>query len=292
MRTRKSPPALRNLSAPPRRSARAAAATTALRREPARATSRRCCSLYRRSPPERASRRTPPATASKPGAASREDSGLIDLKALTAAATKSDAGAAPAASPLGVVSVVASERLLWASPLRSAWRRSVSARHSAGRVALLRQPISSIPPQGKSKAGLVVIGVGCGCGRGGRDRVHPEAGASPARRHADGGSHGACRRCGTGAHAGRGHGKAADHGHCRGRRRSGRRSQGRLEVGRRWASEDGRRQLVEESGRERTGGCSTGCCRSRQAEEEPVWLRVRRSAVRDAPARRRLISLG
>ena len=89
----------------------------------------------------------PVAPAAAPtGAASREDSGLIDLKALTAAATKSEASAAPAltAAPLGL-SPLAASPLGMASPL-------------GGGGLGAHQAVDYGMPQQKSKTGLFIGG--------------------------------------------------------------------------------------------------------------------------------------
>ncbi|HKY37104.1 MAG TPA: zinc-ribbon domain-containing protein [Polyangiaceae bacterium] len=79
------------------------------------------------------------------GAATREDSGLIDLKALTAAATKSEATAAPAlaAAPLGI-SPLAAAPLGMAAPL--------------GGGGLGAQAVDYGMPQAKNKTGLYIGG--------------------------------------------------------------------------------------------------------------------------------------
>jgi predicted Zn finger-like uncharacterized protein len=89
----------------------------------------------------------PVAPAAAPsGAATREDSGLIDLKALTAAATKSEAAAAPAlaAAPLGI-SPLAAAPLGIAAPLGGGGLGASSA-------------VDYGMPQAKNKTGLYIGG--------------------------------------------------------------------------------------------------------------------------------------
>jgi predicted Zn finger-like uncharacterized protein len=77
------------------------------------------------------------------GAATREDSGLIDLKALTAAATKSEATAAPALPTAPLLSPLAASPLGIASPLGG---------------GLSAAATDYGPPQAKNKAGLFIGG--------------------------------------------------------------------------------------------------------------------------------------
>jgi len=86
----------------------------------------------------------PMAPAAAPSAsANREDSGLIDLKALTAAATKSEASAAPALPTAPLISPLAASPLGIASPL-------------GGGLSAPAHDYGS--PQGKNKTGLYIGG--------------------------------------------------------------------------------------------------------------------------------------
>ncbi len=86
----------------------------------------------------------PVAPAAMPsGAATREDSGLIDLKALTAAATKSEASAAPALPTAPLISPLAASPLGIASPLGGGLSASAT---------------DYGPPQAKNKTGLFIGG--------------------------------------------------------------------------------------------------------------------------------------
>ena len=87
----------------------------------------------------------PMAPAAAPsGAATREDSGLIDLKALTAAATKSETSAAPAMMPTApLISPLAASPLGIASPLGGGLSASAT---------------DYGPPQAKNRTGLFIGG--------------------------------------------------------------------------------------------------------------------------------------